>query len=55
MKDDTRARVYEARENALRVYKANREGGADAVSIAFDAGRVDAFDEVLKILDRGMI
>jgi len=34
MKDDIRARVYEAKENALRV---------------------DAFDEVLKILDRGMI
>jgi len=30
---------------------ANREGGADAVSIAFDAGRVDAFDAALKILD----
>lgn len=49
-----RARVYEAREDALRVYRANRESGADAVSVAFDAGRVDAFDTVLKILDRAV-
>jgi hypothetical protein len=48
--EDIRARVYEAREGALRVYLANRESGADAVSVAFDAGRVDAFDTVLKIL-----
>ena len=48
---DIRARVYEARERALRVYRENRASGADAVSVAFDAGRVDAFDEVLKLLD----
>ena len=49
---DIRARVYEARERALRVYRANRESGADAVSVAFDAGRVDAFEEVLRMIER---
>ena len=31
--------------------KSKYSGGADAVSVAFDAGRVDAFDAALKILD----
>lgn len=50
--EQLRTRVYEAKEGALRVYRQNREAGADAVSVAFDAGRVDAFEEVLRMIER---
>lgn len=33
--------------DSLRVYHADRDSGADAVSVGFDAGRVDAFKELL--------
>ena len=37
-------------ERAIRVYKADRASGADAVSVAFDAGRVDALKEIMEMI-----
>lgn len=38
-------------DDALRVYRANQADGADPVSIAFDAGRVDGIKQVLRELE----
>jgi len=39
-------------EHALEVYRADRDGGASVESVAFDAGRVDAFKEALETAGR---
>lgn len=41
------AMIETMQADALRVYHADRASGADAVSVGFDAGRVDAFKELL--------
>jgi hypothetical protein len=46
------AMVETMQADALRVYHADRESGADAVSVGFDAGRVDAFKEVMDMVER---
>lgn len=40
-------------DDALRVYRANQAAGADPVSIAFDAGRVDGIKQVLEAMEAG--
>ena len=40
-------------DDALRVYRANQADGADPVSIAFDAGRVDGIKQVLEAMEAG--
>jgi hypothetical protein len=46
------AMIETMQADALRVYHADRESGADAVSVGFDAGRVDAFKEVMDMVER---
>jgi len=48
----TRAAMIETMlDDALRVYRANQADGADPVSIAFDAGRVDGIKQVLRAIE----
>jgi hypothetical protein len=46
--------VQQCYEDALSVYKSDRELDAFPVSTAFNAGRVDAFKQLLDQLDRGL-
>jgi site-specific recombinase len=46
--------VQQCYESALYVYKKDQQHGSSASSVAFDAGRVDAFKELLDQLDRGL-
>ena len=45
-------RLRQAYEDSLSVYKADREAGADAVSVAWNAGRVDGLKQALDMVSR---
>lgn len=40
-------------DDAKRVYKTGRDAGQDAVSVGFDAGRVDGLRMALEIVQKG--
>jgi hypothetical protein len=46
-----RLRIEAMLDDALRVYRANQADGADPVSIAFDAGRIDGIKQVLRAIE----
>jgi len=46
-----RLRIESELDDALRVYRANQADGADPVSIAFDAGRIDGIKQVLRAIE----
>ena len=52
MNENIQGQLQALLDDALRTYKANRDAHADAVSIAFDAGRVDGLKEALEAIER---
>ena len=48
---DIRERIQEAYADAMRVHEANKEHGSTALSIAFDAGRIDGLKQALELID----
>lgn len=44
-------KIIAAHEHALAIYKKNKADGADAVSVAFDAGRVDGLSQALSVIE----
>ncbi len=44
-------KMVEAYEDSLRTYRLNQAGHADAVAVAFDAGRVDAFKQAMELME----
>ena len=46
--------IQQCYEDSLSVYKADQELGSSPVAVGFDAGRVDAFKQLLDQLDRGL-
>lgn len=52
MKDKIEAMLREMLDDATRVYRSNSKAGTDSTSTAFDAGRVNAFQQVLDAVER---
>lgn len=42
--------LEEAKDEAFRVYKANRASGSEMVSVAFDAGRHEGLKQAIEII-----
>jgi hypothetical protein len=48
--DDVTSILEGLADDAFRVYQADRKAGADAVTVAWNAGRYDAFKQALDVL-----
>lgn len=48
---DARRALVDARDDALRVYEANRAGGSPGQSVAFDSGRYDGLKQAIETVD----
>ncbi len=49
---DIRERIQEAYAEAMRVHEANKGYGSTALSIAYDAGRIDGLKQALELIDK---